>query len=821
MVYAEVILPVPLHRTFTYVIPETLSEAANIGCRVIVLFGSKKILTGIILSIHQNQPASFKPKEILEILDDTPTITGEQITFFQWISKYYMCSLGEVIQAALPAALKISSESYLSLKEDFDAANFELTEKEEIIVNHLAEGDLKIQEISKLLNIQSPHHHIKKLTEKKVIQLFEQIDDKYSVKTEKRIRLNPSLISEDELDALAISLEGKPKQYQVLMSYLNLSDVIENPKDNKKGIARKELVAEVSVSASSIKTLLKHGVLEEWDEPVSRLDFSEAENIKGPELSKVQANAKDQIVSLFKEKDTVLLKGVTGSGKTEIYISLIQDVISSGGTVLYLLPEIALTTQIIKRLAAVFGKEFGVYHSKYSDNERVEIYENVLQKKYPLVVGVRSAIFLPFSNLSLIIIDEEHENSYKQFDPAPRYHARDAAIYLAAIFKAKTLLGTATPAIESYHNALDNKFGLVNLDQRYADVSLPEVEIVNMIKEKSQKKLKGNFSSILYNKIQEELNCEKQVIIFQNRRGYAPFLSCENCGHIPKCPNCDVSLTYHSHTNFIMCHYCGYRTETIIECPDCLSTEIKTISYGTEKLEEELSILFPEARISRMDLDSTRSKYSYDKIINAFESGDIDILVGTQMVAKGLDFDHVTLVGIFDTDRMIHFPDYRSHERAFQLMYQVSGRAGRKKDPGSVIIQTNNPDQKILERVKKHDYIGFYQSELNERETFRYPPFYRIIKMVVKHKDKNIAFNAAQFMSNEATRNLGKERVNGPVEPIISRIRNQYLFEITIKLEKQGIKLAVIKEFLLNSRYMMQSQPSYKSVRIIFDVDPV
>ncbi|MEQ8882132.1 MAG: primosomal protein N' [Cyclobacteriaceae bacterium] len=820
MNFAEVILPIPLHRTFTYVLPDNLTEQAQVGSRVIVLFGSKKIITGVIHSLHQMRPEGFEPKEVIDILDETPSITSNQITFFNWISRYYMCAVGEVVQAALPAGLKISSESYLSLNDDFDPDEVVLTDKEEIIVHHLTNGDLKIQDIGKILNIQSPHHHIKKLADKHVIQLFEQLNDKYTAKTEKRIKLAPSLLQADALDDVAAQLEKKPKQYDVLMAYLRLTQVDENPGLNERGIPRKALINQ-DLSLSSIKTLVKNGVLEEWDQRVSRVEIGDNSDRKAPILSTVQGETKSKILHLFQEKDTVLLKGVTGSGKTEIYISLIMDIISSGGTVLYLLPEIALTTQIIKRLAAVFGNDFGVYHSKYSDNERVEIYENVLHQKYSLVVGVRSAVFLPFSNLSLIIVDEEHENSYKQFDPAPRYHARDAAIYLAGIFKGKTLLGTATPSIESYYNATHGKYGLVNLDQRYADVSLPTVEIVNMVKEKSRKRLKGNFSSILFDRITKELEAEKQIIIFQNRRGYAPFLSCEQCGHIPKCPNCDVSLTYHAHTNFIMCHYCGYKKETIHECPDCKSTAIKAISYGTEKLEEELSILFPDANIGRMDLDSTRSKFSYEKIINSFESGEIDILVGTQMVAKGLDFDHVTLVGIFDTDRMIHFPDFRSHERAFQLMYQVSGRAGRKKDLGSVLIQTNNPNQKILELVRTHDYESFYRGELDEREIFKYPPFYRIIKIIVKHKDKSTSFNAAQFLVNEAVRSLGNQRVNGPVEPIISRIRNQYLYDITIKLEKQGLKLAAIKEFLLNSRNMLQSQRSYRSVRVIFDVDPV
>ena len=819
--FLEVILPVPLPGTFTYSYTESTFSEPKIGSRVIVQFGKRKIYTGIIADIHDQPPASYEPKEIMDLVDEVPIVTHTQLQFFDWISRYYMCTLGEVMNAALPAGLKISSESYLSLNPDIDLEDLDLSEKEEIVIRHLMSGDVKLNDVGPILDIKSPYNYVKKLKEKNVIQVFEQVKDKYTPKKETWIRLNEVYNNEDTLDQLCESLEGKQKQLDVLLAYLRLVPLFEYPSKNKDGISKKALLAE-DISASSLKTLTKNGFFEEWEKTISRLDgILGASQEIAIDLSEGQSKALHEILTAFEQKSTVLLHGVTGSGKTEIYISLIQNVLANGGQVLYLLPEIALTTQIIKRLSKVFGEEFGVFHSRYSDNERVEVWQKVQQGEFNFVVGVRSAVFLPFSDLSLIIVDEEHEPSFKQHEPAPRYHARDASIYLSSIFHGKTLLGTATPALETYTNALEGKYGLVELTERFGSVSLPRVTFANLVIERKQNKMKGNFSLTLLKAIQETLERNKQVILFQNRRGYAPYVTCHNCGYIPKCPHCDVSLTYHSYQNLLVCHYCGYKTDMLLECFQCQSPEIKTMSFGTEKIEEELELLIPEARIRRMDLDSTRSKYSYQKIIDEFENGEIDILVGTQMVSKGLDFAGVELVGVFDADRIIHFPDFRSHERAYQLIHQVSGRAGRRADQGKVIIQTNDPDQPILQRLKYQDYLGFYQKELVERQQFQYPPYYRIINITFKDVDKQVAGDAARFYSMEIRKHLGDARVNGPIEPLISKIRNQYLFEIFIKIEKQGINLAALKEFLLNSRNILLSQRSYKSVRVIFDVDAI
>ncbi len=819
--FLEVILPVPLPGTFTYSFSESAFPNPEIGSRVIVQFGKRKIYTGIIAAIHDEAPNSYEPKEIMDLVDEVPIVTHTQLQFFDWISRYYMCTIGEVMNAALPAGLKISSESYLSLNPDIDLEDLDLSEKEEIVIRHLMSGDVKLNDVGPILDIKSPYNYVKKLKEKNIIQVFEQVKDKYIPKKETWIRLKEVYNNEDTLDQLCESLEGKQKQLEVLLAYLRLVPLFEYPSKNKDGISKKALLAE-DISASSLKTLTKNGFFEEWEKTISRLDgiLGASEEI-AIDLSEGQSKALHEILAAFEQKSTALLHGVTGSGKTEIYISLIQNVLTNGGQVLYLLPEIALTTQIIKRLSKVFGEEFGVFHSRYSDNERVEVWQKVQKGEYNFVVGVRSAVFLPFTDLSLIIVDEEHEPSFKQHEPAPRYHARDSSIYLSSIFHGKTLLGTATPALETYTNALEGKYGLVELTERFGSVTLPKVTFANLVLERKQNKMKGNFSLTLLKAIQETLERNKQVILFQNRRGYAPYVTCHNCGYIPKCPHCDVSLTYHSYQNLLVCHYCGYKTDMLLECFQCQSTEIKTMSFGTEKIEEELELLIPEARIRRMDLDSTRSKYSYQKIIDEFENGEIDILVGTQMVSKGLDFEGVELVGVFDADRIIHFPDFRSHERAYQLIHQVSGRAGRRADQGKVIIQTNDPDQPILQRLRYQDYLGFYQNELLERQQFQYPPFYRIINITFKDVDKQVAGDAARFYSMEIRKHLGDARVNGPIEPLIGKIRNQYLFEIFIKIEKQGINLAALKEFLLNSRNILLSQRSYKSVRVIFDVDAI
>lgn len=818
--YAEVILPLPLAGTYTYKIGRAFQDRIYPGSRVIVSFGKKKIYTGIVHHLHNESTPDYQPKDLLDVLDDQPVINETQLKFFLWMSRYYMCSLGEVMNAALPAALKLSSESYVGINPEIDPDTIDINDREWELLRSLKSNDLSIKDVGELLGLKQPQRILKELSEKGLIDLFEKLKDRYQPKTVKRIRLVNELLDEGNLEELLNSLESKPKQQNVLLAYLRDVPVLDAPDSNKAGILKSRLVQE-EISPSSLKTLIKNGILEELEEKVSRLGTHSAVGSTQIQLSTAQKDAKAAIKASFSEKDVTLLQGITGSGKTEIYIDLIKEQIALGKQVLYLLPEIALTTQIIARLHRIFGDSFGVYHSRYSDNERVEVWQKVLNGDFAFVVGVRSAIFLPFSNLGLIIVDEEHEPSYKQYEPAPRYHARDSAIYLATLHHSRVLLGTATPSLESYQNALDEKYGLVELSERFGDAYHPRLAFANTQRERKQKKLKGNFSTLLVDEIEKSLDREDQVIIFQNRRGYASYITCDNCATIPKCPNCAVSLTYHQYNNKLICHYCGYNQAMYSDCLHCGSTELRQVGYGTEELEEKLKILFPSAIVQRMDLDTTRSKYGYQRIIEEFEEGNIDILVGTQMVSKGLDFDKVNLVGIFDTDRMIHFPDFRSHERAYHLITQVSGRAGRKSRDGLVIIQTNDPDQPLLERVKTNDYLAFFQWEIMEREHFHYPPFTRMINITFKHRDKTTSFQASNFFFNEIRKQLGNQRIIGPVEPLIGKIRNLYLHEITLKIDKQGIKLPAVKEYLKSVAQMMQAMPPFKNVGVVFDVDPI
>ncbi|MFK7951342.1 MAG: primosomal protein N' [Ekhidna sp.] len=820
MTYAEIILPLPLHGTFTYAIPSSYEDVAVAGSRVVVSFGAKKIYTGIVLTTHSQTPADYDPKELLDVLDDEPIVSDQQLTFFKWMARYYMCTLGEVMNAALPAALKLSSESFVSINPEIVPEDLDIEMREWSLLEVLKTNDLSIKDVGEVLGLKQPQRVLKHLSEKGYIDLFEKVKDKYQPKKVKKVRLSDSFIEEDMLEGLINELETKTKQQEVILSYIKEIPVLENPSSNANGIS-KSILLQHDISSSSLKTLLKNKIFVEWEETVSRLVTTDQVESKEIALSVAQEDSKNAITESFESLNTVLLHGITGSGKTEIYIELIKEQIEKGKQVLYLLPEIALTTQIIARLHRIFGHSFGVYHSRYSDNERVEVWQKVLKGEFQFVVGVRSAVFLPFSNLGLIIVDEEHEPSYKQFEPNPRYHARDSAIYLATIHKAKVLLGTATPALETYQNALEGKFGLVELTKRFGEAYSPTMEFANTQKERKQRKIKGNFSSVLVGEIQEALDRKEQVILFQNRRGFASYISCDNCATIPKCANCAVSLTYHQFNNKLVCHYCGYNQAMYTDCVECGSKELSNVGFGTEELEEELSLLFPSAIVQRMDLDTTRSKYGYQRIIEEFEEGNIDILVGTQMVSKGLDFDRVNLVGIFDTDRMIHFPDFRSHERAYHLITQVSGRAGRKSKEGKVIVQTNDPDQELLLRAKKDNYKSFFQWEIVEREHFHYPPFTRLINITFKHRDKTVSFQASTLFAGEIRKNLGNQRIIGPVEPIVGKIRNMYLHEITLKIEKQGVNLPAVKEYLLSVEKMMHSMQAFKSVGVVFDVDPI
>lgn len=820
--FAELLLPVPIPRLFTYRIPFHLNADVRVGQRVIVQFGDRKVLTGLIVNIHEQVPKDFEAKSLLELLDDFPSVNEVQLKLFQWMADYYMCTLGEVMNAALPAGLKLSSESMVQVHPAFDLeeSTLNFSEKEVMLIKRLQQGTMSYTEITKFLGIKFIYSTLKSLSGKEAIILFEEVKEKFKPKTEKRIRLNNDINSSKALEELFQALSAKPKQEAVLLKYLQEVPVLHQADANKNGISKKELLAG-DISETSTNTLVKNGILEEFETVVPRFGFADPRESPVILLSEEQERVQHEIIKSFDQHSATLLHGITGSGKTEIYINLIKKALESDTQVLYLLPEIALTTQIVQRLKKIFGSGMGVYHSRFSDNERVEVWNGILSGKFKFVIGVRSSIFLPFDNLGLIIVDEEHDPSYKQQEPAPRYHARDVAMILAQLHHAKVLLGSATPSVESYFHTQQNKYGLVKLDKRFGDAHLPEIVLANMGNERKMKTVKGEFSGLLLRNIGETLSKKEQVIIFQNRRGYSPMMSCEDCGWVPKCVNCAVSLTYHQYRHALVCHYCGYKESIPNNCPVCTSTRIKTVGYGTEKLEEELNSHFPEAKTQRMDLETTRSKTGYDSIIEQFESGETDILVGTQMVTKGLDFDKVSLVGVFNADRMMHFPDFRSYERAYQLITQVSGRAGRRAKQGKVIIQTSSPDHPVLNFILKNNFDQFYQTQISDRHQHDYPPFTRLIEITIKHTDKKVCRDAAQQLAGVLRDQLPKIKVMGPGEPMVSKIRNQFLMSILIKMIRGKSDLNQIKLIIQENINQLLKEKTFRSARIIADVDPV
>jgi len=820
--FADLILPVPVPRLFTYRVPRNMSEMIKVGARVIVQFGKNRVITAVVANIHSNPPAQYQAKYILELLDDEPIITTHQLELFKWVSEYYLCNIGEVLNVAMPAGLKITSQSRIQHNPEFDYEEL-LTDQERYILDEIKKHTtLSYEEVARLVNQTNITAIIKSLVGKHAVILFEEVKERYQPKIVKKVRLTSAFTSENSLMDLTASLDKTPKQQDILMRYLSHVPVHNNAELNQKGLDKTIFSKDNGVSDSALKTLVKKGVFEEFEIVVSR--FSDIPGGTSPEinLTESQKTAFEQIHESFSEKEVVLLHGITGSGKTEVYIELIKQALEGGTQVLFLLPEIALTTQIVVRLRKVFGDQMGIYHSKFSDNERVEVWKGILDGKFQFVVGVRSAIFLPFDNLGLIIVDEEHETSYKQHDPAPRYHARDVAVIMAYMHKAKTLLGSATPSLESYFHARSGRYGLVEMSQRFGNAALPTFLLVDTKKEKKQRTMKNEFSSVLLQHLESNLTNKEQTILFQNRRGYSPYMQCEECSWISECNNCDVSLTYHMKARELRCHYCGHKEEVPRTCPACGSTRVKTIGYGTEKIEDELHLLLPAARVQRMDLDTTRAKNAYQQIIQEFEQGGTDILVGTQMVSKGLDFDNVSMVGIFDADRIIHFPEFRASERAFQMLTQVSGRAGRRADkPGKVLIQTANPAQKILERIIQNDYVGMYETEIVEREQFHYPPFTRLIKITTKHIDEATSKRASTVLAEKLTANLGKSRVLGPEPPLVERVRNQFLFDILIKLEREKINFKAAKSFIQEKVIDILTDKTIKGVQIIIDVDCV
>ncbi|WP_417444771.1 replication restart helicase PriA [Joostella sp.] len=819
MHFIDVILPIPLEKTFTYAVSEREASFLQPGMRVSVPFGRSKIYTGLVYRVHNKAPETYKAKEIDQILDNAPIITERQFKQWEWISSYYMCSLGEVFKAAVPSAFLLESETLILKNESFNPETEESLKDDEWLVYEALQHQsmLKVHEVSSIIDRKSTLSVLKRLLDKNVIKLKEEINDQYKPKLIRYIRLHERYTSDDELNGLLEQLSRAPKQREVILTFFTMEAVA------GKGIQVKELEEKSNASSATIKALVDKEILEEHFIQQDRIQYEGEEVSDLKDLNEYQTSALKEIEEHFTSEGVVLLHGVTSSGKTEVYVKLIERIIAEGKQVLYLLPEIALTTQLIKRLQDYFGEKVSVYHSKYSVNERVEAWNNILKgaSKAQIVIGARSAVLLPFSNLGLVIVDEEHETSFKQFDPAPRYHARDTAIVLAAIHKAKTLLGTATPSIESYHNAKIGKYKLVEITRRFGNVMMPDIELTDIKEKHRKRKMTGHFSDRLLEAIQEALGEKEQVIIFQNRRGFAPILECNTCGHSPQCPNCDVSLTYHQYKKQLRCHYCGYAMAMQLACLACGSSEIDTKGLGTEQIELALKELFPKAKIGRMDSDTTRGKHGYQKIITAFEQLEIDILVGTQMLTKGLDFRNVSLVGVMNADTLLNFPDFRAHERSFQLIQQVSGRAGRTKKRGKVIIQTFNPYHQILQQASINNYEEMFTDQINERRQFRYPPFTRIIKLVFKHKDYNKVNDASSWYAkalHTVFDNHTKTEILGPEFPPVSRIRNEYLKNIIIKVpHNQSVKQT--KDAIRRIDKSFQSIAAYRSVRIIYNVD--
>lgn len=818
MKFIDVILPLPLGNTFTYSVPTEWAEQISIGMRVVVPFGKKKMYTAIVCLIHSNAPTLYQAKEIIGLLDDKPILRYPQLKFWEWMSEYYQAYPGDVYQAALPAGLKLESETQVRINAEFED-EIALTPKEQKIVDALSDGRIQsVSELNRTTDMNDTLPILKILMEKGLVEVSEELTERYRPKTEGYIRLTEEAASESKLRDIFDELNRAKKQLELLMKYIELSKCLS--KSNIREVSKKELLEKSGCSPAILTGLIERNVLETYRKEIGRLDRSEILTEKKHPLNEFQQEALSEIHSQFTEKNTVLLHGITSSGKTELYIHLIEQALADKKQVLYLVPEIALTTQLTSRLKRIFGNKLAVYHSRFSDAERVEIWNNLLTDNgYEVVIGARSSVFLPFRKLGLVIVDEEHETSYKQFDPAPRYNARNAAIMLSMLHGSKTLLGSATPSIESYFNAKTGKYGYVAITKRYQDMELPDILIADTKEAYRRKQMEGHFTPLLMEKTRKALEKNEQVILFQNRRGYAPYLECKACSFVPKCKNCDVSLTVHKYLNKLTCHYCGYTENIPALCPVCNTPNLENKGFGTERIEQEIGELFPEARVARMDVDTTRSKKSYDKIITDFEQGKVDILIGTQMVTKGLDFERVSLVGILNADNMLNFPDFRSHERAFQLMAQVSGRAGRKNKRGTVVLQTSNPEHPVIGQVLRNDYGAMFNTQCAERQLFHYPPYTRLIEITLRHRDVKTVDDASRQLASELRKVFGK-RVFGPNIPPVSRIQNLFIKNILLKIETEA-SAARAKEILRQTTDQLLTLPQFKSVKISLDVDPM
>lgn len=820
--FVDVILPLPLPGSFTYSLPAQWVNSVWTGCRVVVPFGKKKYYTAIVYRIHENKPKEYEVKEILSILDTHPVLFDSQFCFWEWLAEYYLCTLGDVYKAALPSGLKLESETVVEYNPDFES-DVRLTDKEQLIFDLLSDDTLQsVIRLGKDSGIKNILPVIKSLLDKEAIFVKEELRRTYKPRIEIRVRLAPEMRNERRLHILFDELSRAPKQLDLLMKYIELSGTLNgNPANvHPKEISKKELLQRAGASPAAFTGLVEKHVFEVYSFEVGRIHYQQRELLPLNSLNEFQSKAYHEVLSCFEEKNVCLLHGVTASGKTEIYIHLIEQMIQQGKQVLYLLPEIALTTQITERLQRVFGSRLGVYHSKFPDAERVEIWQKQLtEQDYDIILGVRSSVFLPFKRLGLVIVDEEHENTYKQQDPAPRYHARNAAIMLASMYKARTLLGTATPSIESWHNATSGKYGLVELKERYKEIKLPKIIPVDIQELQRKKRMNGPFSPLLLQYVREALEEGEQVILFQNRRGFAPMIECKVCGWVPKCKNCDVSLTYHKGLNQLTCHYCGYTATLPRVCPACEGTDLRNRGFGTEKIEDDVKILFPEATVARMDLDTTRTRSSYERIISDFEQGKTNILIGTQMVSKGLDFDHVSVVGILNADTMMNYPDFRAYERAFQLMAQVAGRAGRKNKQGTVVLQTKNIEHPVIEEVINNDFEKMVAEQLSERQMFHYPPYYRLIYVYLKNKNEQLLDLMAQTMATKLRAVLGG-RVLGPDKPPVARIQTLFIRKIVVKIE-QNAPMRRVREVLLSIQHDMIADDRFKSLIVYYDVDPM
>ena len=809
--YAEIIIPLALPKNYTWEIPNALLDQVMVGMRVEVMLGANKRYAGIVKKTFAEKPPAFNPKPILSVLDEAPIVYPHQLELWEWMAQYYMCTEGEVMQAAVPSHLKISSESVFIYNEDIALDTHQLSDAEYIISEALLiKKELSLIEIQKLLEKKSVYPVMNKLIQKGICFIQENLTDKYKAKEDTYILLAPAYTSEAKIEELLNEWTRAPKQLELLLSFLHFQKT-------EGEVSQKAILEKSGASSAQLKALIEKGILIAEKRKIDRLKKEAAlGNHAMHKLSEQQQIAFDSIKKQFETLPVHLLHGITGSGKTQIYVALINELVQKGDQALYMLPEIALTAQMIRRLKQYFGNSIAIYHSKFNPNERVEIWNKVKSGEIKIILGARSALFLPYKNLSLIIVDEEHDGSYKQQDPAPRYQARDTAIYYANKINAKVILGSATPSVETFYNAENKKYGYTHLTERFNKGALPVIQIIDTKKQPTDAAI---LTPVLLAEIKKTIEQQKQVILFQNRRGYAAYLICETCGWIPHCTHCDVTLTYHKQKNLLSCHYCGATYPILTACQACGKQHFRQKSFGTEQIEEKLNQALPGVMVARMDFDNVKGKNEHDQLIQQFEQRQIDILVGTQMVVKGLDFENVDLVGIVDADSLLNFNQYRVNERAFQMMEQVSGRAGRKNSNGKVIIQVSQVQHPIVQLVQQHDYLGFYKFEIQNRKQFAYPPYSRLMSILFKHKDNAIAEEAANHYLHSLTPQI-QRTVLGPAQPLVNRVRNKYIWELCIKIATQAGQLQIAKKQLLNYVQLIQAHPRYKTVQIIIDVDP-